>query len=141
MARVLIACEYSGIVRDAFSKMGHDAWSIDIIPTESEGNHIIGDALDHLDNEWDLMITHPPCTYLAVSGNRWLYNKDGSKNIDRFEKQKESLDFVDALLNAPIPRICLENPVSVISSKIRKPDQIIQPYYFGDQFKKTTCYG
>ena len=139
MARVLIGCEYSGIVRDAFTRAGHDAWSLDILPTESKGNHIQGNLLDHLGDGWDLLVAHPPCTYLAVSGNRWLYNKDGSKNIERWSKRNQALDFVNAILSAPVARICLENPVSVISSEIRKPDQIIQPYYFGDSYKKTTC--
>ena len=139
MARILIGCEYSGIVRDAFSKLGHDAWSLDILPTESPGNHIQDNLLDHLDKEWDLLIAHPPCTYLAVSGNRWLYNQDGTKNITRWNEQEKALNFVRAILSAPVPRICVENPISVISSNIRKPDQIIQPYYFGDSFKKSTC--
>lgn len=139
MANVLIACEYSGTVRDAFTRAGHNATSIDILPSDTEGNHIIGDALEHLNDGWDLMIAHPPCTYLSVSGNRWLYNKDGSKNIERWKKRKEALDFVLALMNAPIERIVIENPVSVISSEIRKSDQLIQPWQFGDEAQKATC--
>jgi site-specific DNA-cytosine methylase len=119
MAKVLIACEFSGVVRDAFRRRGHDAWSCDVEPTENPGPHIRGDVRDVLRNDWDLMIAHPPCTYLAVSGARWFR--------ERAQEQKEALDFVEALLSAPIDRIALENPVSVISTKIRKPDQIIQP--------------
>ena len=129
--KVLIACEYSGIVRDAFLTRGHDAISCDILPTEREGPHIEGDVLDVLNENWDLMIAHPPCTHLAVSGARWFKNK--------VEEQKEALQFVKTLLDAPIPRIALENPVSVISTRIRKPDQIVQPYWFGHEATKTTC--
>ena len=129
--KVLIACEYSGIVRDAFLTRGHDAISCDILPTEREGPHIEGDVLDVLNENWDLMIAHPPCTHLAVSGARWFKNK--------VEEQKEALQFVKTLLDAPIPKIALENPVSVISTRIRKPDQIVQPYWFGHEATKTTC--
>ena len=132
--RVLIACEYSGVVRDAFTRLGHDAVSVDLLPSESEGNHIIGDVLDVIKSQkFDLMIAHPPCTDLAVSGAKWFAEKraDG--------RQQRALEFVRALLNAPIARIALENPVSVISSYIRKPDQIIQPWMFGHEATKTTC--
>ena len=129
--KVLIACEFSGIVRDAFQKKGHDAWSCDILPSESKGNHIKGNVLKRLDEGWDLMIAHPPCTHLAVSGARWFKYKQ--------KEQLEALDFVKKLLDAPINKIALENPVSIISSKIRKPDQIIQPYQFGHEAQKTTC--
>ena len=129
--KVLIACEFSGIVRDAFQKKGHDAWSCDILASESKGNHIKGDVLKRLDEGWDLMIAHPPCTHLAVSGARWFKYKQ--------KEQLEALDFVKKLLDAPINKIALENPVSIISSKIRKPDQIIQPYQFGHEAQKTTC--
>ena len=129
--KVLIACEYSGVVRDAFLTRGHDVISCDILPTEREGPHIEGDVLDVLNENWDLMIAHPPCTHLAVSGARWFKNK--------VEEQKEALQFVKTLLDAPIPRIALENPVSVISTRIRKPDQIVQPYWFGHEATKTTC--
>lgn len=129
--KVLIACEFSGIVRDAFKKKGHDAWSCDILESESKGNHIKGDVLERLDEGWDLMIAHPPCTHLAVSGARWFKYKQ--------KEQIEALDFVKKLLDAPIDKIALENPVSIISSKIRKPDQIIQPYQFGHEAQKTTC--
>jgi len=137
--KVLIACEYSGAVRDAFIKQGHDAMSCDLLPTDVPGSHYQGSVTDVLNNGWDLMIAHPPCTYLAVSGNRWLYNKDGSRNEERWDNRREALDFVRLLMNAPIERIAVENPVSVISSEIRKPDQIIQPWQFGDEAQKTTC--
>tara|TARA_Y100001937_G_scaffold26614_1_gene38176 strand:+ start:46 stop:642 length:597 start_codon:yes stop_codon:yes gene_type:complete len=132
--RVLIACEYSGIVRDAFAKKGHDAWSCDILPTENPGNHIQDDILKHLDKNWDLMIAHPPCTHLAVSGARWF--TEGKKP---WSLQIEALDFVRKLLDAPIDKIALENPVSVISTKIRKPNQIIQPFEYGHDVTKKTC--
>ena len=129
--RVLVACEYSGTVRDAFAARGHDAWSCDLLPTERPGNHYQGDVFDIIDNSWDLMIAHPPCTHLAVSGARWFKDKQ--------VEQVEALDFVRRLLDAPIPRIALENPVSIISSRIRKPDQVIQPWQFGHEATKTTC--
>ena len=132
--KVLVACEYSGIVRDAFAAKGHDAWSCDILPTESPGNHFQGDVLEHLDKGWDMMIAHPPCTHLAVSGARWF--TEGKKP---WSLQEEALDFVRKLLNAPIDKIALENPISVISTKIKKPTQIIQPYQFGHEAQKTTC--
>lgn len=132
--RVLIACEYSGIVRESFKLKGHNAWSCDLLPTEIEGQHIQADVLDILDQDWDLMIAHPPCTDLAVSGAAWFKEKiaDG--------RQQKALDFVSNLMNAPINKICVENPISVISTKIRKPDQIIQPWQFGHPEKKATCF-
>jgi len=132
--RVLIACEYSGVVRDAFTSMGHDAWSCDLLPTEQPGQHYQGSVLDILYEDWDLMIGHPPCTYLAVSGIHW--NK---KRPDRAAKTKEGLEFVKSLMLAPIPRICIENPVSVISTQLKKPSQIIQPWQFGHGETKATC--
>lgn len=129
--RVLVACEFSGVVRDAFAGFGHDAWSCDLLESERYGKHIQGDVLPLLRDGWDLMIAHPPCTHLAVSGARWF----GEKR----EEQAESLGFVRALLAAPIPCIALENPVSVISSAIRKPDQIVQPWMFGHGQVKATC--
>ena len=137
--KVLIACEYSGAVRDAFIKQGHDAMSCDLLPTDVEGPHHQGSVTDILNDGWDLMVAHPPCTYLAVSGNRWLYNKDGTRNEERWDNRREALDFVRLLMNAPIERIAVENPVSVISSEIRKPDQIIQPWQFGHGETKATC--
>ena len=129
--RVLVACEYSGRVRDAFRALGHDAMSCDFLPTEVEGPHHQGDVTELLHMGWDLMIAHPPCTHLAVSGARWFK--------DKVVEQAEALDFVQMLMDAPIPHIAIENPVSVISSRIRKPDQIVQPWMFGDPFTKTTC--
>lgn len=129
--RVLVACEFSGVVRDAFAALGHDAWSCDLLPSETPGQHIRKDVLGVIDNGWDLMIAHPPCTHLAVSGARWFKDKE--------EEQAGSLAFVIALLNAPIPRIALENPVSIISTRIRKPDQYIQPWMFGHGETKATC--
>lgn len=129
--KILIACEYSGSVRDAFIKKGYDAISCDILPTESDGPHYQGNVLDIIDKGFDLMIAHPPCTHLAVSGARWFKDKQ--------KEQKESINFVKSLLNAPIKHIALENPISIISTKIRKPDQIIQPWMFGDSYHKTTC--
>lgn len=129
--RVLVACEFSGIVRDAFKAAGHDAMSADLIPSETEGDHYEGDVRDILGYGWDLMIAHPPCTHLAVSGARWFKDKQ--------VEQQESLDFVRDLLEAPIPRIALENPISIISTRIRPPDQIIQPWMFGHPETKATC--
>lgn len=131
MARVLVACEYSGRVRDAFIAAGHDALSCDLLPTDAPGAHYEGDVRHVLYEGWDLMICHPPCTHLSVSGARWFKDK-------RVE-QDEALDFVRLLLDAPIPRIALENPISIISSRIRKPDQIIQPWQYGHGETKATC--
>lgn len=129
--KVLIACEYSGRVRDAFIRGGHEAMSCDLLPTDVDGPHYHGDVMDIINDGWDLMIAHPPCTHLAVSGSRWFK--------DKVKEQAEALDFVRLLLNAPIKHIALENPISVISSKIRKPDQIIQPWQFGHGETKATC--
>ena len=130
--RVLVACEFSGTVRRAFRALGHDAWSCDLLPAEDgDPHHIVGDVLPHLADGWDLMIAHPPCTHLAVSGARWF--------AEKVEEQAVALDFVRVLMAAPIPRIATENPVSVISSRIRKPDQVIQPWQFGHEATKTTC--
>ena len=131
--RVLIACEYSGTVRDAFRAAGHDAMSCDLLPTDKPGPHHQGDVFDIIGNDWDLMIAHPPCTHLAVSGAKHF----AAKQADG--RQAAALFFVRRLLDAPIPRIALENPVSIISSQIRKPDQIIQPWQFGHEATKTTC--
>ena len=131
--RVLIACEYSGTVRDAFRAAGHDAMSCDLLPTDRPGPHYQGDVFDVIGDDWDMMIAHPPCTHLAVSGAKHF----AAKQADG--RQAAALFFVQRLLDAPIPRICLENPVSIISSQIRKPDQIIQPWMFGHEATKTTC--
>ena len=129
--RVLVACEYSGTVREAFRKRGHDAWSCDLLPTDIEGQHYQGDVFNLNMERWDMIIAHPPCTHLAVSGAAWFKNK--------VKEQAEALDFVRKLMNWRCDKICIENPVSVISSKIRKPDQIIQPYEFGHTEQKKTC--
>lgn len=129
--RVLVGCEFSGVVRDAFRARGHDAWSCDLLPSETPGPHIQGDVLAVLADGWDLAIFHPPCTHLAVSGARWFKHKT--------HQQAEALEFVQRLFEAPILRIAIENPVSIISSRIRKPDQIIQPYWFGHGETKATC--
>jgi hypothetical protein len=132
--KVLVACEFSGIVREAFKAKGHDAWSCDLLPTEIPGQHIQGDVLEVIDwgnDFWDLMIAHPPCTHLAVSGARWFKNKE--------KEQKQALWFVEQLFNAPIFSIAIENPISIISSHFRKPEQIIQPWMFGHGETKATC--
>lgn len=135
--KILVACEFSGVVRDAFLSKGHDAWSCDLLPTETPGNHFTGDIRTKLsthdiyDWRWDLMVAHPPCTYLAVSGARWFKNRQS--------EQEKALEFVTYLMAAPIERICIENPISVISTRIRKPDQIIQPWMFGHGETKATC--
>jgi len=129
--KILIACEYSGTVREAFKALGHDAWSCDILETEIPGNHLQCDVREIIEDGWDMMIAHPPCTHLAVSGARWFKYKQ--------REQAEALEFVLLLMNAPIPRIAIENPISIISSRIRKPDQIIQPWQFGHGETKSTC--
>ena len=129
--KVLIACEFSGTVRDAFILLGHEAVSCDLLPSDKPGPHIQDDVLNIIDQGWDLMIAHPPCTHLAVSGARWFKDKKAEQSL--------ALEFVRNLLLAPIPRIALENPVSIISSKIRRPDQIIQPWQFGHGETKATC--
>jgi len=130
--KVLVACEYSGRVRDAFTAKGHDAISCDLLETEVPGKHYKGDIKDIIYDGFDLMIAHPPCTHLAVSGSRHFWRKE--------KEQKEALDFVRFLMDAPIKRYCLENPVSVISSRIRPSDQTIQPYMFGHGETKATCF-
>ena len=129
--KVLVACEFSGTVRDAFTRAGHDAMSCDLLPTDAPGPHYQGDVMDVIGDGWDLMIAHPPCTHLAVSGSRWFK--------DKVQEQADALDFVRALMAAPIARWAIENPISVISSKIRRPDQIIQPWQFGHGETKATC--
>jgi len=131
--RVLVACEYSGRVRNAFAALGHDAMSCDLLPSETPGKHYQGDVFDVIGDGWDLMIAHPPCTHLAVSGARHFAAKQSSG------VQQEALDFVQRLLDADIPKICLENPVSIISTRIRKPSQVIQPWMFGHGETKATC--
>ena len=132
--KVLIACEYSGRVRDAFLAAGHDAMSCDLLPTDSPGPHHQGDVFDIIHDGWDLMVAHPPCTYLSVSGMHWT-----TRGLRDPQLTEDALDFVKALMAAPIERIAVENPISVISSRIRKPDQIIQPWWFGHDASKKTC--
>ena len=129
--KVMVACEFSGIVRDAFIEVGHDAVSCDLLPTESPGPHIQDDIRNVDLSKYDLMVAHPPCTHLAVSGARWFTEKR--------KEQQEALEFVQWLMDAPVPRIALENPISIISSRIRKPDQIIQPWQFGHGETKAIC--
>ena len=135
--KVLIACEYSGIVRDAFAAKGHDAWSCDILPTESPGQHIQGDVLEHLDKGWDLMIAHPPCTYLSNAGARFLYPKK-ILNKERYKKGLKAKKFFMELYNAPIEKICVENPISSKIFELPKHTQTVQPYEYGHPFSKAT---
>ncbi len=129
--RVLVACEYSGIVRDAFIRQGHDAISCDLLPTEVEGPHFVGDVRQMMWHKFDMMIAFPPCTHLCVSGARWWK--------DKREEQAESICFVKELMDSGIPRIAIENPIGILSTAIRKPDQIIQPWMFGHGETKATC--
>ena len=129
--RILVACEFSGTVRDAFIARGHDAMSCDLEPTDKPGPHYKGDVMDVINDGWDLMVAHPPCTHLAVSGARWFKNKQ--------KEQAEALEFVRILLDSKIDKIALENPISIISSRIKKPSQVIQPWQFGHGETKATC--
>lgn len=129
--RVLVACEFSGTVRDAFTARGHDAWSCDLLESDRPGQHIQGDVLSVLAAGWDLMIAHPPCTHLAVSGARWFKHKQ--------QEQAKAVEFFMALANAPVERICIENPVCIMSSRWRKPDQTVQPWMFGHGETKASC--
>ena len=129
--KVLVACEFSGIVREAFKAKGHDAWSCDLLPTEIPGQHIQGDVLEILNEGWDMMIAHPPCQHLAVSGARWFKDKECV--------QKDAIRFFLSLIYADIYKVCVENPVSIMSTAYRKPDQIIQPWQFGHGETKATC--
>jgi len=131
---ILIACEYSGTVRDAFIAKGHDAMSCDLLPTDVPGPHYQGDVFDIINNGWDMMIAHPPCTYLSVSGMHWT-----ARGLRDPQLTEDALEFVTRLMAASIPRIAVENPISVISSRIRKPDQIINPWQFGHDASKRTC--
>lgn len=130
MARVLVACEYSGIVREAFASLGHDAWSCDLLPTEIPGKHHQGDVRDVIGDGWDLMVAHPPCTVLARAGARWWKGRE--------QEQEEALAFVALLLSAPIPRIALENPPGAIGTRIRPADQYVQPWEHGHPERKMT---
>lgn len=129
--RVLVACEFSGLVRDAFASRGHDAWSCDLLQSERPGNHHVGDVVPLLTGGWDLMIAHPPCTFLCSSGARWWSG--------RRREQDEALEFVRLLMNADIGMIALENPIGRIGTQVRPADQIIQPWWFGHGESKSTC--
>ncbi len=131
----MVACEFSGVVRDAFARRGHDAWSCDLLPSDHPGNHIVGDVLEILNQGWDMMIAHPPCTYLCSSGLHWNKRVPG-----RDEMTKESVEFSMKLMDeGSISKICMENPIGCLSTKYRKPDQIIQPWQFGHPESKATC--
>lgn len=136
--KILIACEYSGIVREAFRKLGHDAWSCDLLPSDDNSPyHIQGDVLDHLTDGWDLMIAHPPCTYLTNAGVTWLH-----KQPERWEKMREGAEFFKTLLNAPIPLLAVENPIMhkyAVEIIGRRQDQVVQPWMFGHMERKATC--
>lgn len=139
--RILVACEESQAITKELRILGHQAFSCDLLPC-SGGHpewHYQQDVFEVIGKGWDMMIAHPPCTYLAVSGARWMYNKDGSINQDRLKNQNEALDFVQRLMDVNIDKIAIENPISVISSKIKKPNQIVQPFMFGDKAQKSTC--
>ena len=143
--KVLIACEYSATVRDAFAARGHDAWSCDLLPSDKGGQHIQGDVLEVLDRGWDLMIAHPPCTYLTNSGVTWLWEnkKENIKNEQRWKDLDEGAAFFKRLLNCDIPKICVENPIPhkyAVMRIGRKYDQLVQPYHFGHKESKATCF-
>lgn len=133
--KVLVACEYSGVVRDAFIRRGHEAVSCDLLPTDVDGPHYQGNVLDIINDGWDLMIGHPPCTYLCVSGARWLYD---SRYPTRLEDRERAAEFFMTLYGSAIPKVCLENPVGYISSYFRPPDQYVQPFMFGHPTAKKT---
>lgn len=137
--KVLVACEFSGAVRDAFSKLGHDATSCDLLPTEKPGKHYQGDVFDIINDGWDLMIAHPPCTYLTLAGNRWFKPEYKERYPNRQKQREDAIEFFLRLSEAKIPKIAIENPISIMSTAFRKPDQIIQPYQFGHPSVKATC--
>lgn len=141
--RVLIACEFSATVRTEFEKLGFEVWSCDLLDTEKPGNHYKGNVLDILNQSWDLMIGHPPCTYLTNSGVRWLYNKDKTKNTERWLKMRKATQFFRQLLDADIPLVAIENPIPhkyAVKGIGRKYDQIVQPWQFGHGESKATCF-
>jgi len=130
--RVLVACEFSGIVREAFRKKGHDAWSCDILDTEIPGQHIKDDVLKHLNDGWDLMIAHPPCTYLSRAGARWWHDKERALKAD------QAVEFVLQLWDSPINKIAIENPIGMLKQRWMPPSQAIEPYWFGEHYRKRT---
>lgn len=139
--RILIACEFSGTVRDAFLARGHDAVSCDLLPTESPGPHIQGDAIKAMQSRrWDMLIAHPPCTFLTVAANKWMKPEFRSRFPTRPEDRQKAIAFFMEFINAPIPRICVENPIGIMSSTYRQPDQVVQPWMFGHGETKATCF-
>ena len=137
--RVLIACEFSGAVRDAFTKAGHEATSCDLLPNETPGAHYQGSVMDILNDGWDLMVAHPPCTYLTLTGNKWFKPEYAERFPTRHKDREDAVEFFMALANAPIPKIAIENPIGIMSSRYRKPNQIIQPWEYGHETTKATC--
>lgn len=139
--RVLVACEFSGTVRDAFLARGHDAVSCDLLPTESPGPHIQGDAIEAMQSRrWDMLIAHPPCTFLTVAANKWMKPEFRSRFPTRPEDREKAIEFFMVFMDAPIPRICVENPIGIMSSRYRQPDQVVQPWMFGHGETKATCF-
>ena len=137
--KVLVACEYSGRVRDAFIKQGHEAMSCDLVSTDAPGPHYQGDVMDIINDGWDLLIAFPPCTYLTLTGNKWFKPEFANKFPERHQQRKDAVDFFMKIANMPIPRIAIENPIGIMSRIYRKPDQIIQPWQFGFPTTKATC--
>ncbi|KKN28546.1 hypothetical protein LCGC14_0853130 [marine sediment metagenome] len=137
--KILVACEFSGVVRDAFARRGHDAWSCDLEPSEMAGQHIQDDVIKHLYEGWDLMIAHPPCTYLSTTGNKWFKPEYRDRFPERLSQRHDAICFIWALVYSGIPRIAIENPVGILSTVWRKPDQYIQPFQFGHPEPKKTC--
>jgi hypothetical protein len=137
--KVLIACEFSGVVRDAFIGGGHDAMSCDLLPTETPGPHYQGSVMDILDDGWDLMVAHPPCTYLTLTGNKWFKPEFAERFPTRHQDRADAVEFFMALVNASIPKIAIENPIGIMSSRYQKPNQIIQPWQYGHETTKATC--
>jgi len=137
--KVLIACEFSGAVRDAFIQKGHEAMSCDLLPTEVPGPHYQGSVLDIINDGWDLMIAHPPCTYLTLTGNKWFKPEFADRFPTRHKDREDAVEFFMTLANAPIPKIAIENPIGILSSRWRKPNQIIQPWQYGFPTTKATC--
>ena len=138
--KILVACEFSGIVREAFRKRGHESWSCDLLPTEIAGNHYQGDIFDIIYEDWALIIAHPPCTYLSTAGNRWFnVSRYGDKARQRIIDRESAVSFFMKIANAPAEKIAIENPIGTMSTRWRKPNQIVHPYYFGDSERKATC--
>lgn len=137
--KVLVACEFSGTVREAFKKKGHDAWSCDLEKTDIPGNHIQDNVENHLNKNWDLIIAHPPCTYLTVTGNKWFKDEYKDRFPTRQEDRKKAIEFFMLFVKSKSPKVVIENPIGIMSTQYRKPDQIIQPYHFGHEATKSTC--